>query len=42
MFKVAATVFHQIMVQLSGAWTEEGRKMVITKIILQLMKQNGC
>jgi hypothetical protein len=42
MFRLTATVFQQIMVQLNGAGTEEVRKMIITKIILKLMKQNGC
>jgi hypothetical protein len=30
------------MAELNGAGTEEDRKIVITKIILKLMKQNGC
>jgi hypothetical protein len=29
------------MTELSGAESEEDRKMVITKIVLKLMKQNG-
>jgi hypothetical protein len=40
MFKVA-NVVQQIMTQLNGALTEEDKIMVITKIVLSLMKQNG-
>jgi hypothetical protein len=41
MFKVVATMFQQVMTELSGAKSEEDRIMVITKIVLKLMKQNG-
>jgi uncharacterized tellurite resistance protein B-like protein len=42
MFKAAATIFQQIMTELNGAESEEDRIVAITKIVLQLMKQNGC
>jgi hypothetical protein len=37
-----ATVVHQIMTKLSEAVSKEDRIMVITKMALMLMKQNGC
>jgi hypothetical protein len=37
-----ATVVHQIMTKLTKAVSEEDRVMVITKLILNLMQQNGC
>jgi hypothetical protein len=37
MFKVVATIFQQIMTELNGAESEEGRIMAITKIVLKLM-----
>jgi hypothetical protein len=42
MFKVVATIFQQIMTELNGAKSEEDRIMAITKIVLKLIKQNGC
>jgi hypothetical protein len=39
MFKVVTTVFQQIMRELNGAESEEDRIVAITKIVLQLMKQ---
>jgi uncharacterized tellurite resistance protein B-like protein len=42
MFTVIATIFQQIMTELNGAESEEDRIMAITKIVLKLMKQNGC
>jgi hypothetical protein len=42
MFRVVAMVFQQIMTQLNGVESEEDRIMAITKIVLKLMKQNGC
>jgi hypothetical protein len=41
-FTVVATIFQQIMTELSGAESEEDRIMDITKIVrvLKLMKQN--
>jgi hypothetical protein len=33
MFKVVATIFQQIMTELSGAESEEGRIVTITKIV---------
>jgi uncharacterized tellurite resistance protein B-like protein len=41
MFKVAATIFQQIMSELDGAKREEDRIMAITKMLLKLIKQNG-
>jgi hypothetical protein len=38
---VASTVFQQTMTDLNGAESEEDRIMIITRIILNLMKQNG-
>ena len=35
------TVVQQIMTEVSGAVSEEDKIMVITKIVLSLMKQNG-
>jgi hypothetical protein len=42
MFTVVATVFQQIMTQLSGAGpeSEEDRIVAIAEIVLKLMKQN--
>jgi hypothetical protein len=40
MFKVA-TVVQQIVTELNGAVSEEGKIMVITKIVLSLMKHDG-
>jgi hypothetical protein len=40
MFKVAAIV-QQIMTELNGAVSEESKIVAITKIVLNLMKQNG-
>jgi hypothetical protein len=40
MFKVA-TVVQQIMTELNGAVSEEDKIVAITKIVLNLMKQNG-
>jgi hypothetical protein len=40
MFKVAAIV-HQIMAELNRAVSEENKIVAITKIVLNLMKQNG-
>jgi hypothetical protein len=40
MFKVA-TVVQQIMTELNGAVFEESKIVAITKIVLNLMKQNG-
>jgi hypothetical protein len=42
MFTVVAKVFQQIVSELNGTESEEGRTVVITKIVLKLMKQNGC
>jgi hypothetical protein len=39
---IAAIVEHQIMIQLSGALSEEDKVMVIIKMMLNLMQQNGC
>jgi hypothetical protein len=36
-----ATVVHQIMTKLTKAVSEEHRVMVITKLVLNLMQQNG-
>jgi hypothetical protein len=38
----AATVVQQIMTDLSEAVSEKNKIMVITKMVLNLMKQNGC
>jgi hypothetical protein len=40
MFKVA-TVVQQIMTELNGAVSEEGKIVAITKIVLNLMKRDG-
>jgi phage terminase large subunit-like protein len=40
-FKVAIAV-QQIMTELIGAMSEKDKIMVITKIVLNIMKQNGC
>jgi cell division protein FtsN len=37
-----ATVVHQIMTTLTKAVSEEDRVMVITKLVLNLLQQNGC
>jgi hypothetical protein len=37
-----ATVVQQIMIELSEAVSKEDRIMVITKVVHNLMKQNGC
>jgi hypothetical protein len=36
-----ATVVQQIMTEFNGAVSEEDKIVVITKIVLNLMKQNG-
>jgi hypothetical protein len=36
------TVVHQIMTELSEAMSQEDRVMVITKMVLNLMQENGC
>jgi hypothetical protein len=41
MFTVVATICQHIMMELSGAESEEDRIMTITKIALKLVKQNG-
>jgi hypothetical protein len=41
MFKVAATVFQQIMREPNATESEEDRIVVITAILLKLTKQNG-
>jgi hypothetical protein len=35
------TVVHQIMTEFNGAVSEEANIVAITKIVLNLMKQNG-
>jgi hypothetical protein len=42
MFKVVATAFQHVMTELNGAESEEDRIVAMTKIVLKLMKQNGC
>jgi hypothetical protein len=42
MFKVVSTAFQQIMSELNRAKSEGDRIVAITKIVLKLMKQNGC
>jgi hypothetical protein len=42
MFTVVATICQQIMMELNGAEPEADRIMAVTKIILKLVKQNGC
>jgi hypothetical protein len=37
-----ATVVQQIMTKLTKAESEADRVMVITKLVLNLMQQNGC
>jgi hypothetical protein len=37
-----ATVVHQIIKELSEAASEKDRTMLITKVVLNLMQQNGC
>jgi hypothetical protein len=34
------TVVQQIMTEFSGAVSEEGKRVAITKIVLNIMKQN--
>jgi hypothetical protein len=41
MLKVA-TVMQQIMTEISEAVSEKDKIMVITKMVLNLMKPNGC
>jgi hypothetical protein len=41
MFTAVATILQQIMTELNGADSEEDRIMIITRIVLKLMKQNG-
>jgi hypothetical protein len=41
MLKVA-TVGQQIITKLSDAAPEKDKIMIITKMVLNLMKQNGC
>jgi hypothetical protein len=41
MFKVVATAFQQNLTELNGTELEEDRTVVITKISLKLIKQNG-
>jgi hypothetical protein len=38
----AATVLQQIMTELSRAVSEKDKIMVIIKMAINLMKQNGC
>jgi hypothetical protein len=33
---------HQIMIKLTKSVSEEDRIIVITKLVLNLMQQNGC
>jgi hypothetical protein len=40
MFK-AVTVVHQTMTELKGAVSEEAKILAITKIVINLMKENG-
>jgi hypothetical protein len=40
MLKVV-TIVQQIMTEVSGAMSEEEKILVITKIVLKLMNQNG-
>jgi hypothetical protein len=41
MLKVVVTVVQQIMTQSNGAVLEEAKILAITKIVLNLMEQNG-
>jgi hypothetical protein len=41
MLKVVVTVVQQIMTECNGAVLEEGKIVAITKIVLNLMEQNG-
>jgi hypothetical protein len=41
MYTVVAAIFQQIVIELSGAESEADRIMVITKIVLKRIKQNG-
>jgi hypothetical protein len=40
-FKAVVTVVQQIMTELNGAVLEEAKLLAITKIVLNLMEQNG-
>jgi hypothetical protein len=42
MFTVAATIFRQIMTELNGAKSEEGRILAITNIKFKLTKHRDC
>jgi hypothetical protein len=42
MLEAVWTIFQQIMTELNGAESEEERIVVVTRIVLKLMKQNGC
>jgi hypothetical protein len=37
-----ATVVHYIMAELREAVSQKDKIMIITKMVLKLMKQNGC
>jgi hypothetical protein len=37
-----ATIVQQITTELNEAVSEKDKMMVITKLVLNLMKQNGC
>jgi hypothetical protein len=39
---IVVTAMHKIMTALSKAVSQEDRIMVITKLVLHLMQQNGC
>jgi hypothetical protein len=41
MLKVVVTVVQQIMTEYNGAMLEEAKILAITKIVLNLMQQNG-
>jgi hypothetical protein len=41
MLKAVVTIVQQIMTESNGAVLEEGKIMAITKIVLNLMEQNG-
>jgi hypothetical protein len=41
MFRVATAV-QRIMTELNGAVSEEDKIVAITRIVLNLMKQDGC
>jgi hypothetical protein len=42
MFKVVTVIFQQIMTELNGTKSEEDTIMAVIKIVLKVMKQNGC